>query len=650
MRRARFVGVLVGAALLPVTVIAPSLAVAPPDEGGPDQGWGSAGAVTFDWSATPVNDSLQDLTVAPDDRVVVAGSSNVNGLYQFAVGRLRANGVLDTTFSGDGRTTTAMGSGDAVVEAVKVGPDGRIVVAGYAASTSYNVDAIAVYRPDGSLDTSFSNDGRVFTDWGADSGPWGMAVQPDGKIVTTGFVQTGADTYQLTVARYTDRGFLDGTFGGGDGRVQTEINGQDDEGIAIAVQPDGRIVVGGYSQQNTDYFFVLARFLPSGDPDPSFGGGDGELTTPIGTNDGIRALELMPDGRIVVGGYSNAGGGSGPTLARYLSDGTLDTTFSDDGIVMPADTDVSTFRDLALQPNGRIVFVGEGPDSLQTGAAVARLNLNGRLDTTFDDDGMAVRHVDNGTSGNSIGLQRDGTILAAGGVTSPSAGSLAVLGFIGDLTDPFAGRVIGLSRWSTSLRPTMYWSASDDNTGVKVFDVVQRVAKATSASYGGYSAVKTATQITAGALPGATGRTACVSVRGRDWAGNIGAFGTESCVAFPVDDKDLAKTGSWTGLTGKAYYAGTARRSSANGATLSLAGADYRHLALVATKCTGCGTVKVYRGSTLLATVKLAAGSTKHRVVIPIQNSATVLSGTIKIKIVSTGKPVTIDGLGISLA
>jgi hypothetical protein len=210
--------------------------------------------------------------------------------------------------------------------------------------------------------------------------------------------------------------------------------------------------------------------------------------------------------------------------------------------------------------------------------------------------------------------------------------------------------VIGLSRWSTSLRPSIYWQASDDNTGIKSFDVRQRVAKATAASYGSYTTIRSATSLTAGTLKGATGRTTCVSARGRDWAGNVGAYGAESCVAFPVDDTALTKAGSWTGLTGKAYYTGTARRSSDKGATLTLAGADYRHLALVATTCSGCGTVKVYLGKTLLATVKLTSGKTRNRVVIPIDASLTRLSGTVRVKVATAGKPVVIDGLGISLA
>ena len=118
---------------------------------------------------------------------------------------------------------------------------------------------------------------------------------------------------------------------------------------------------------------------------------------------------------------------------------------------------------------------------------------------------------------------------------------------------------------------------------------------------------------------------------------------------IPINDRSLARTGSWTSPSSSAYYLGTASKSSSAGATLKLAGADYRRLSLVATTCSGCGTVKVYLGATLLKTVSLAASSTHHKVVIAIDTSASLRSGTITIKQASGGKPVTIEGLAIAL-
>jgi hypothetical protein len=205
-------------------------------------------------------------------------------------------------------------------------------------------------------------------------------------------------------------------------------------------------------------------------------------------------------------------------------------------------------------------------------------------------------------------------------------------------------------RWSTKLTQTFGLTARDDNTGVRFFDIRRKVAAATSGSYGATKVVVAKTAATLVKFSAQPGGTYCLGIRARDWAGNVGDYGRWSCVALPVDDGVLTKTGSWTGLTGKAYYAGTARRSTDRGATLSLAGADYRHLALVATRCPGCGTVKVFRGSTLLDKVRLDAATTHHHVVIAIDAASRVRSGTIRIKVVSGGKPVVIEGLGVSLA
>jgi hypothetical protein len=120
-------------------------------------------------------------------------------------------------------------------------------------------------------------------------------------------------------------------------------------------------------------------------------------------------------------------------------------------------------------------------------------------------------------------------------------------------------------------------------------------------------------------------------------------------MAIPVNDRALARAGSWTNSSSSGYFLGDASRSTDSGATLKLAGADYKRLSLVATTCSGCGTVKVYLGTTLLKTVSLAASSTHRRQVIPIDVSTATKSGTITVKQASGGKPVIIEGLGVAL-
>jgi uncharacterized delta-60 repeat protein len=613
-------------------------------EGDLDPAFDGDGIVTSHFGAGAGGDFADEVVLQPDGKAVVAGESYADGTFPMVVARYRTGGSLDPGFGDGGAVLVKVTPNHDYARCLALYPDGRILVGG-ATQTPYNRWILARLGQTGDFDPTFSGDGKLITDWGVDAVVSSCAIQPDGKLVVAGYADVTESTQNMAIARYTLSGKLDTTFGDA-GKVL--VGGPDDNAYAedVAIAPDGSIYVAGGAASGADWTFAIAKLSAQGAPVPGFGV-DGTRVFPLTGNDGAESVVVQADGRIVAGGYSNDGG----VLVRLTSGGATDASFGMDGIVAAADTATNSIDGLALQRDGRILAATTKTVESDTPFTVSRFNRDGSLDATFGEGGTATLVTDwLYSSAESVAIGRNGRIVAVGSEQTGAETDFVVARFFGDLTAPYAGEVRGLPRWSTSLRPQMYWSASDDNTGVKAYDVRQRVAKATASSYGAYSLVKSGTQLTAGSLAGATGRTSCVSVRGRDWAGNIGAFGTESCVAFPVDDKDLAKTGQWTGLTGKAFYAGTARRSDDKGATLSLAGADYRHLALVADKCPGCGTVKVYRGSTLLATVKLTAGSTRHRVVIPIQSSLTTLSGTIKIKVTSDGKPVTIDGLGISLA
>jgi hypothetical protein len=159
---------------------------------------------------------------------------------------------------------------------------------------------------------------------------------------------------------------------------------------------------------------------------------------------------------------------------------------------------------------------------------------------------------------------------------------------------------------------------------------------------------KDATSATSGTLTALPGRTYCFSVRARDDAGNVSAYGPQSCIGYPVDERTMSAAGAWTKLSSSVYYYSTALTSTTASATLKLP-ATYRRLYLVATTCSGCGTVNVYFGSTLLKSVSLNASATTNRVIFSIDVSSTVKSGTVTLRQSSAGKKVTIDGLGIYL-
>jgi uncharacterized delta-60 repeat protein len=225
-------------------------------------------------------------------------------------------GDLDTSFSGDGTVITDFG-GPARAFALAIQLDGKLVAAGESAEGDF---ALARYNPNGTLDTTFSGDGKVTTDFSdTKDAVFALAIQPDGKIVVAGIVES-LDGRDFALARYNPNGTLDSSFSG-DGKVTTDFSDNDSEvASTLALQADGKIVMAGSTSPFGDgRDFALARYNPNGTLDSSFSG-DGKLTTGFGTNDRGRAhaLVLQPtDGRIVVAGEASVGSAENFALARY---------------------------------------------------------------------------------------------------------------------------------------------------------------------------------------------------------------------------------------------------------------------------------------------------------------------------------------------
>ena len=252
--------VLLAAALLLLGVVSPVHA----QDGTLDPSFGTGGLVTSS-AAEGANATVIDTA----DRIVVAGGLGGN----FSVARFTADGVLDPTFGTGGSVTTDFGGSD-VANAVALQTDGKIVVAG----TSSGNFAVARYTADGVLDATFGTGGLVTTDFGGDELANAVAIQPDGRIVAAGWnVLAGFPNFpdNFVLARYTTDGVLDPTFGSG-GRVTTDFGGRYDRAHAMAIYPDGRIIVVGesfssFGGNSSDY--SLARYTASGTLDPTFGSG-----------------------------------------------------------------------------------------------------------------------------------------------------------------------------------------------------------------------------------------------------------------------------------------------------------------------------------------------------------------------------------------
>jgi uncharacterized delta-60 repeat protein len=253
---------------------------------------------------------------------------------------------------------------------------GEIVVAGGAALNRANPKAaVARYATDGSLDTTFGGDGKVTTDLSpAKDYLNAVVVQSDGKIVGGGLAAVSGSRASFELIRYNSVGTLDSSFGGGDGKLKTNFTARDDSVQGVVVRSDLDIVAGGIAGSGgSNAKFALARYNADGTFDTSFGGGDGKVTTDItGAYDAAWDIVLQPDEKVVAAGEASGSGGRF-AAARYLADGTIDPAFGKVTLNFTSRADFAL--GLAAQPaDGNLVLVGgSGWGGSNPKFAVARL-------------------------------------------------------------------------------------------------------------------------------------------------------------------------------------------------------------------------------------------------------------------------------------
>ncbi|HXE99728.1 MAG TPA: delta-60 repeat domain-containing protein [Solirubrobacterales bacterium] len=399
-------------------------------------------------------DGATAMALQGDGKIVAVGFAGAtSAAHDFALARYDTDGSLDTSFSGDGKQTTDFGGLDGA-SGVALQGDGKIVAVGTAdesgvAQMALTKMALARYNTDGSLDTSFSADGKQATTFGGGDAAVGVALQTDGKIVTVGTTEFGVSSFSaqsgFALARHNADGSLDTSFSG-DGKQTTDLGGAAASGVAI--QADGKIVVVGANDED----FALARYNTNGSLDTSFSG-DGKQTTDFGPFDAASDVAIQTNGKIVVVGIRSDGMGNDDfALARYNPNGSLDTTFSGDGKQTTGFGGSDRANGVALQADGRIVVVGAGgagADAVHSDFALARYNTNGSLDTSFSGDGRQT--TDFGGLGGlgegiaEVALQANGKIVAVGatGGTNPNGGdsefALARYNPNGSLDTTFSG-------------------------------------------------------------------------------------------------------------------------------------------------------------------------------------------------------------------
>ena len=361
----------------------------------------------------------------PDGKIILVGNRNEDSGSAITLIRYNADGSLDTTFDGDGKVLDEAGR----TNAVALQADGKIVITGKTSEINGTFFAVFRYNPDGSPDSSFGNNGKFKSAISLLGNA--IAILPDGKIVVAG---TGGAPFSnnFAAARLNPNGTFDTTFNGS-GTVNTPI-GDAIDGTNIrktlAIQPDGKIIVGGTSQFGaTGKDFTLVRYNSNGSLDSTFGGGGGIVQTSFSNsaqNEFLQSIALDSNGRIAAAGYADtATAEQSFALARYNSDGSLDSSFSDDGKLI-IKTRPNTFERanvVTIQTRGKILIAGTSGYSRRDFALV-RFNSNGTLDTNFGLNGVVYTRVSEEVSGelNALTIAPNGDIFGGGLAENGSGG------------------------------------------------------------------------------------------------------------------------------------------------------------------------------------------------------------------------------------
>ena len=349
------------------------------------------------------HDLMFAMALQQDNKIVTAGLSG----YHFGVARYLPNGMLDNSFSQDGKDTVNFAGSRDVPSGIAIKNDGKIVVVGQSYFGAEKRMSIACFLPDGTRDNSFSGDGMNTFNFSGDCGANAVAVQPNGKIVMTGYINM---TYNyFAVVQLNADGSPDNSFSG-DG-IQTVYFTGWDESFAVTIDNNDKIVAGGYGINQ----WLVTRLNADGSLDLSMNG-NGRSNIQIGDNTRLYSLAIQPDGKILAGGEATFGM-MRYAAARFNANGSLDYTFGNGAYIAEYKPSSGTsYTASAVQPDGKLLTVG---NTLSEGeisnVCIARYNTNGTLDNSFSNDGKLLFRFGTGSSNaTTMMVQPDGKILIGG--------------------------------------------------------------------------------------------------------------------------------------------------------------------------------------------------------------------------------------------
>lgn len=373
-------------------------------DGSPDNSFGTSGAVITNVAGT--GDMAYSVAIQTDKKIVLGGFTTIASAQYFALTRYWPDGTVDSSFGINGRAIAGFDTLTfAYLTAIKLQQDGKIVAAGYAGNSNF---ALLRFNTDGTVDSTYGVNGRVVTNFAGQTVTGNaLAIQPDGYIVVAGNV--GCD---IGLCRYKTDGTLDAAFGVNG--IKLIDFGACEKANAVILLPGGKILVGGSTQTGAIGQFLLLRCKANGQIDASFGTGGKTTLLPRQTYNAIYSLALQANGKIVAAGlakyFSSAYG-----VARFSSNGAPDSSFGTNGILVHQFTNTSEeARAVALQADGKILVAGNINDGGALQAAMVRLTSGGTVDSTFGIYGEVRTGLGNGTFGYSLVIQGDAKIVVGG--------------------------------------------------------------------------------------------------------------------------------------------------------------------------------------------------------------------------------------------
>jgi uncharacterized delta-60 repeat protein len=369
-----------------------------------DASFGNSGITIT--NAGSENDALTAVAIQSDNKIIAGGESYRNGISQFALIRYNTNGTADPSYGNNGLVITNFGN-SCNINALVLQPGNKVVAVGNYNDGTNGDFAIARYLINGSLDTSFNGSGEVTSNFGNSDNAISVALQTNGKILVGGYYTNQQYNSHFEIARYNANGSIDSSFNG-TGVAGTNFGSTEEIFASLAVQSNGKIIAGGYIYTTNGFDdLALARFNVSGGIDSSFGL-YGQVLDSIGNGNYnfLNCLTLESNGQILSGGYTQTSNSILFTLSRFNTNGSLDNSFGTSGNVQGFYPGNAIYYDgMMVQSDEKIVVNGYTSNGVTYPYFLTRLNQNGSTDLTYGNKGMAV------TNGYYAVMQSDGKVV-----------------------------------------------------------------------------------------------------------------------------------------------------------------------------------------------------------------------------------------------